>query len=379
MRPSSAQLGEVLRDGFAFRVFLDALYDDNRLVESLSVDDCTLSWDIEGEISATGTLNVVYSGDFADSMTPRQFSDGLAPFGQEINLLIEVSDGGQFSETLLLGRYRIIAVDGAEDTYTKRLGRQIVVGSVMRLTIQDLFITVKRHGLRWPSPPVRTDSTYAEIQRLAGLPVLETLPDAETPTGIIYEPKEGGRLEAVQMLASSLGGVAYVTPEGEVSIIPFEPGAVVNTLAMGEGGRILSWPTSINSEGLYNEVVGSYQADDGTPYYGYAAITSGALATDGPFGPYTYADSAQGVQNQGQADKRAQAMLDQLTGRQTYRITVTCVLDPRIELGDVVELLGPLNDDGTPVYSVTGRVLSYGFGRGGDMTVTLEVGTDVSA
>jgi hypothetical protein len=382
MRDTTATLGEVLKSSFGARLIADVFYDDERTLKGLDVGAYTLQWDIEGEIKGNGYLDVVYQGGTGDSLTPREFTDRLAPFGQEVNLLMEIT-AGTFSETVMLGRYRIVAAPTASDRYAKFMGRQVVTGTTLRVNIADLLVGVQREGLRWPSPPLRS-TTYAEMQRLSGLPILESVPDAPIPTGVIYEPKDGGRLEAVQMLASWLGGTAVVTALGELTVVPFEPGDVVNTISMGEDGRILDVQTGMDSEGVYNEVVGTYQSDDGTPFYSVASINSGPLAVSGPYGRYTFNDTAQGVQTQGQANIRARQQLDRLISGQSYRITVTCVLDPRVEVGDMVTLNGPLEfdqddptDEGTPAFTDTGRVLSCGFGTDNTMTITLDVARHV--
>jgi hypothetical protein len=360
------QLADVLAGSFQTRLIVDVFYDDEPLFRDLPVTDYSLAWDLESELKSSGSLAVHYSGTAADSLTPREFTDVLAPFGQQVNVLMEVRLGDVYTGTLQLGRYRIAQTPEASDSFMRLRGQTLVQGSTVKITIDDLLSTVKRWGFRWPAPPIHADSTWDELQRISGLPIDANLDDRPTPAGLIYEPSGGGRLKAVQQLASYLGGTGYTTPYGELSAIPFTAGPVVNRLTMGREGRILDWPTSMDSDDIFNAVVGTYQADDGTPIYSIAQQATGALAVGGPFGENTYYDQSDTVATQAQADARTAKLLGQLLSNQTYRVTVVCLLDPRIEFGDVIELVSPFA-------TVTGRVVAYSFGTDGTMQVTLDV------
>lgn len=354
---SDTLTGLLISGGYAVQLRADVYYDDELTLPNLPVVGWTLQSDLEQQIKTVGTLQVAYTGDFGESLTPRQLLGTVAPYGAEVNVWLLISTGG-WSETVDVGRFRITAVPTAKDTFTRIPdGSHVTLGTVLTLTVEDLLVTVARNGIHGPQPPVELDSTWHEIRRLAGLPVLRTLPD-RAPPEIVYEPKQGGRLDAVQALASWLGGVAVMTSDGEVTVIPFQPGVTVATVTLGpgktidEGGTVLDVDSVMDSDQLFNEVVGTYQADDGTPWYGNAAIQTGPLAVDGPFGRYTYYDSAQGIQTQAAADERAQDVLDRLRLAQAYQATVTVIPRPDLDLGDVVEVTLPAGG------SLTGRIIA---------------------
>lgn len=366
MRPASDLFGQVIEGSRSIRLIVDVFYDDEPTFPNVPVSDWSFAWDLESELKSSGNLTVAYTSQAGESLSPRGFLDVLAPYGQQVNVLIEVTIGDQFTEVLQLGRFRINQAPEASDSYFKFLGRTLTAGSLVKVTVDDLFSSVKRDGFHWPGPPYLTTSTWDEIQRLTDLPVNPSLDDLPTPAGLIYEPREGGRLSAVQMLASNLGGIAVTNSFGEVTALSFDTGTTpVAVLAMGENGRVLSASTGLDSSNLYNVVVGTYQEEDGTPIYAVASA-SGALAPDGPFGEYTFYDQSDTVKTQRQANTRVQKVLTQLIEANTFRITLSVIADYRLEQGDVVEFKSMTG-------SVVGRIIAIKFTADGLMEVTLDV------
>lgn len=351
------------------RLIVDVFYDDEPIFTDLPVTDWTLTYDLESELKSTTDLTAVYTSTAGESLSPRGFLDALAPYGQQVNVLIEVA-AGPYTDTLQLGRFRVNQSPDAQDSYFRFADRTLTAGSLVKITADDLLSTVKRAGFHWPEPPLLADTTWGELQRITGLPIAQNLPDAPVPAGIIYQPKDGGRLAATQMLMSALGGIAVTNSFGELTAVPFTYSAPVATLDIGENGRVLSVSTSLDSDGLYNTVVGTYQATDGTPLFAVAYGT-GPLAPDGPFGPYTYYDTSDTVTTQAAADARAESVLTQLQTGQTYRITLSCLADYRLEPGDVVTFTSQTG-------AITGRIISLKFTADGRMEPVLDVRRDVS-
>jgi hypothetical protein len=351
------------------RLIVDVFYDDNPTFDDLPISDWTLSWDLESELKSTADLTAAYTSLAGESLSPREFLDTLAPYGQQVNVLIEVTAGDQ-SAALQLGRFRINQSPEAADSYFSFLGRNLTAGSLVKVTSDDLLSAVKRDGFHWPEPPILTSSTWDELQRISGLPVAPNLTDKATPSGLIYQPKEGGRLEAVQVLASWLGGVGVTNSFGELTTVPFAYGDPVTELFIGDQGNVLSATTSVDSDGLYNTVVGSYQEKDGTPIFSTYSST-GVLSPTAPFGEYTYYDSTDTVETQAQADARVRSVLKQLQRGQTYRVTLSCIADYRLEVGDVVRFTSPTG-------SIVGRMLTCKFTPDGLMETTIDVRRDLS-
>ena len=366
MRVVSENLPAVLADDFSTRLIVDAFYGPDRTMPDLPQSGWELRWDSEAAIKSGGKLTITYTPEVAESLTPTQFADVLAPFGQELNLLLEIS-ASDFVETVQLGHYRIVAVPDARDVHAEFMGDTIAVGSTVELTLQSREVAVQRAGFRSEQSPPSLASCWAEIQRLTGMQVVRSVPDAPIPNDVVYLAEQGGRLKAVQALAGVLGGVAYVTPDGAVSIIPNEPGDVVLELVLGEHGTILDVAHSMESEGVYNEVVGNFQTEDRTPIYSVASITDGPLSVDGPYGHYTRYYSSPFVKTQAQADSAVAAILTQVSSTQSYRVPLRCILDPRVEDGDMVSVQRPGGR------LLVGRVVNHKFSDSRYMDMEIDV------
>jgi len=366
VRAASDGLASVLQDDFSTRLIVDSFYGPNRTHADLPSNSWSLRWDSEAAVKSGGKLTIVYTPEVAESLTPTQFADVLAPFGQEVNLLLEVS-AGDFAETVQLGHYRITAVPDARDAFADFLGGTIVVGSTVTVRLQSRDIAVQREGFRSEQSPPDLSSCWAEIQRLTGMQVLRSVGDKAIPNNVVYLAEQGGRLKAVQALAEVLGGVEYVTPDGAMSVIPNEPGDVVAELVLGDHGTIIDVAHSMESEGVYNEVIGNFQTEDRTPIYAVASITDGPLSVDGPYGRYTRYYASPFVQTKAAAQSAVDAILTQVSSAQTYRVPVTCVIDPRLEMGDVVSVQRPQGR------LLVGRIVNISMGDSRLMDLNLDV------
>lgn len=374
MRQASDNLKQVLASGgFTTRLIVDAFYGETRTFVNVPADSYDLKWDSEAQIKAAGTLNVVYSPEVAQSLTPQKFTDTLAPYGQEVNLLLEVaSDDSTFSETVQLGSYRITAVPEAADSFFEDGDQVITVGSRVTLTLEDRMVAVQRKGFRSEQNPPGNATCWGEIARLTGAQVSRSVPDKAVPSGTTYLAKQGGVLEAVQDLAGVLGGVAYFTPDGAISVLPDERGPVAAELVLGESGTILSVADSMDSDGVYNVVVGNFTDDDRNPIYAVAELTTGPFSTSGPYGEYTRYYASDFVKTQAAANSAVKAILTQSTSSQAYRVPVQCIINPLIEDGDMVSVQ---RQNGVPI---VGRVVSHSFGSSNMMNLELDVQRAIS-
>lgn len=366
MRTGSDLLKEALKSGVTHRLVVDAFYGATRTAKDLPVVQWELQWDAEAQIKSYGKLVIAYSGDMADSYTPKQFTDLLAPFGQELNILLEVS-AGEFSETIQLGHYRIVSVPDARDEHMNVTGRELTVGSRVTVTVQDRLVGVKRRGFRYEEQPPSLTSCWGELARLTGMQVIRSVPDKAIPASVVYAAEQGGRLNAVQALADVLGGVAYVTPDGALSVLSDEVGDVVLELTLGDEGTLLDVAHSMDSEGVYNTVVGNFTDADNNPITAVASLTTGDLGTDGPFGEYTRYYSSPLVKTQEAAQSAVDAILARAVSTQTYRVPVQCLVNPLVEFGDVVSVQRPVGDP------LVGRIVKYKFGSSRMMSLEMDV------
>jgi hypothetical protein len=370
VRESNPTLDAILSGPFQTRLIVDALLDEDVTFPDLPVTGWELTGDIERDLPTAADLTVTYNGKDGTGLSPRGFLDVLAPYGQQVNVVLECSLR-QFSETVQIGRFRIDSVPESSDSYFQFAGKTLVAGSQVKVGAVDLLLGAKKDGFRWPEPPART-SAWDELQRLTGLPVAPSLDDRPPPAGLIYQPKDGGRLEAVQQLSSWLGGVGVVNSFGEFTVVPFEPGDVV--LELGRG-KVVTPPQAISTDGLTNWIVGTYQADDGTPIYAEDWVRTGPLRADGPLGRWiTQAESDDSIKTQAAADARVKQLLQRSLATQTYRVELSCRLNPLIENGDVVKVT---TIDGR---SIIGRTVNWKIAKGTAlMNLTLDVARDVPA
>lgn len=369
MRPGSDQLAEVLTGSFSVRLIADVFYGAERVYKDLPIaSNWSLKWDVEARIKASGTLLVEYSSEVADSLTPVEFTDLLAPFGTELNLLLEVS-AGTFSETLTLGRYVLTKVPNARDENMRVLGRTLTTGSLVELELQDSLVRLQRRGFDGESQPPTGATRWEEIGRLSGFQLTRNTGDATVPAGVLYEPKQGGRLEAIQDHAAALGGRPYMSPDNTLTIASYDIGdEPVLTLRIGERGTVIDAKYSMDSEDVFNEVIGTYDvtiAGQRTTLTSVARVETGRLVPSDLFWN-TYYHQSSAPQSQYEADLETKSILDAKLSSLSYRVPVTCILDPRITFVDVVAVE-------LPTRTIHGRVMNYSFGTDGLMQLEIEV------
>jgi hypothetical protein len=313
-------------------------------------------------------MTVIHQGDFGDSRTPRSVSDPLAPFGQIVIPYITIT-AGPFRERIQLGVYRIDDVPAAEDHFITRGGRRLVVGSRVKLELLDLFVGVKRALFRSLDQPASLTSAWAEIARITRLPVTRTVADASIPAVLTYDRS---RLEATQVLASILSGRAVMLSDGTVGVIPDVPGSSVADLQIGEEGVLLTVGYAMSSEGIPNVVIGDFEDDLGNPIHIESVTTDGPLAVGGPYGEHVVeypSDKKALVKSKAQAQLVLDAYRVRLQTAAYTEIPISALIDPRLELGDVVRVYRPDR-------ILTGRIRKYTFAKASPMRLTVEVISD---
>lgn len=366
MRAGTDNLKDVLIGGSFNQAYsCDIFYGSTRTIQGLPIRTPQFKNNIDAATAATASVMVPYTPDFAESLTPVEFTDALAPFGAEATVQVEIS-AGSFHEVVQLGRYRITAIPKAYDEFMNFLGTSIVSGSLLELTLEDRSVLLRRWGFRVPESPPSLASCWDEIGRISGAQLSRNMPDKPIPTSIVYEASQGGRWKAIQELAGVLGGTAVFNEFGVLTLIPDEPGPVVGELKVGAQGTIIDVDYSMDSEGVYNEVVGNFEDDNRNPIYAYASVVGGRLDPTSEYKPYTYYMASPYVKTQQAADAAVKTRLFNLSSRQTYRVPVQCIYNPLIQLGDVLKLERPDR-------ALTGRVMDYSNGADGLMTVELEV------
>lgn len=369
MRRSTDQLVEVLSASFSRRLYVDVFHGTDRQVEDLPFESWSLSSSLSAGVQSSGSGTVVYSSADGESLVPDGTQGVLSPFRARLSLVMEITAGG-FSERIQLGMFQVVRVPEAQDFFADVAGMRRVVASRVKLEFVSLDNVWKRRGFRFPEK-ASSLSCYAELRRITGFPVAETVPDKGIPSGTVWEAKQGGRLEAVQYLAGVLGGTATVNSVGQLRVVPDTIGSPSGFLELGSDGTVVDVGADVDTDDVCNAVVGVFEDANRNPIYSIAQVTDGPLAVNGPYGEYTRYYSSDFVKTQVQADSAVRSILNLSIGSQLYDVQVQCHFNPLIELGDVVELKGW-------VRKVVGRVVEVRLSDSHLMNVTLEVARELS-
>lgn len=339
MRQASQELIDALSGSFQRETTLNVYTASNRVLEGARFESWQLSSDLGRAIVGMGSGTVVHASVDGESLVPVGTKGILSPFRARVEPVVTIQ-AGEFRESVSLGTYRVMAVPSAEDFVTQYEGREIVTASQVTVKFDSLDRDVERWGFQSPETSPAGASAFDEIRRFTNMAVEQTVDDVPLPSLKTWEAKQGGRLDAVMELGKILGGQAVVNSRGAWVIIPDEVGEPVATLRLGELGTVTNVETESDTDTVYNEVIGAYEAADGTPIYAVARVQSGPLSVDGPYGVHTRYHASDLVETQAQGDVVVQSVLEQSIGSQQYRVRIQCHFNPLVEIGDVVDVEG---------------------------------------
>lgn len=365
MRQHSAQLAEVLSGSFERELSVDVFNGSDRALQGVRFESWQLDADLGRGICAQGSGTVVHASVDGSSVVPVGTDGVLSPFRARVEPVMTIRAGG-FEESVSLGTFRVSSIPFASDSMATRDGRELVTASRVGVKFDSLETDVERWGFQSPEQSKAGASAFAEMRRLTGMPVEETVPDVTLPTLKVWEAKQGSRLEAVLELGRVLGGAAVVNSRGAWEIIPDAIGEPLASLRLGAEGTVIDVADEIDTDTVYNEVVGTFEDAAGKPILAIDRVTTGPLSVDGPYGVHTRYYSNDLVKTQGQANAAVQSLLDQSVGSQQYDVQIQCHVNPLVEIGDVVELEGwkrplvgqvrKISLSNSPLMSVTLRV-----------------------
>src|SRR3546814_10794582 len=150
------------------------------------------------------------------------------------------------------------------------------------------------------------------------MPVVETVEDKPIPGSTVWEPKQGGRLEAVQKLADVLGGIPLVNSVGAFTSVPDEVGEPVGELTLGARGTVVDVGYEVDTDTVYTAVVGQFEDDQRNEIWAVAEQQDGDHAAGGLFGENTRYSSSDLVKTQAQANSAVRSILALSVGSQEY-------------------------------------------------------------
>lgn len=359
--------------GRELRMRVDVFRGTERVSEDLAPDgftpsDFTVSWDLDGEIKQVADVDITYTDDFGRSLKPDDFQALFGPWGNDLQVSLEAHIGSQVA-SIPVGVLMIVKVPTATDgtgIYWLQ-GRRIVTGSVLTVTAHSQDERIARWGFGQATLKPTKSTCWDEIVRLTEMPVLRNVTDTGVPT-LEYDRAQGDRLKQVQALFSALGGVGVVDEQGAWKCIPDEISTPVGTL----NATVMDAPYSVDSEGVYNQVIGVFEDADRNPIVvPPASITEGPLAVDGAYGVYSRFYASEFVQTAAAARSALAKILKQVS-RPTFERQFTALLDPRVEIGDTWTAVMPEGE------SVTGLITALKW-QGDTMTGTLRFQEDIYA
>lgn len=370
MRNGSTALRSLLQEPGAIsaRLTADVVRGSTRLLKDIPIEDWSFESSLTSKVRSGGSLTIAYVGDFGESVTPRELTDALAPYGSELHPYLIVAVGG-LTERVSLGKYRIDGIPSASDSHVMHAQQWISRGSLVEVRLLDRTSTLDRTKFRSLESPPSLTSAYAEMVRISGMPITRSVPDQAIPADYVH-PR--GRLDAVAKLAGILGGVPFMRDDGTLTVLSSTPGQSVIDLVLGDRGTLLEAEYSMESEGVVNAVFGDFEDEDGNPIHVEAQITAGPLAVTGPYGEIAdeySGDDGDLLRTQAAAQAAVDADLVRRSQTGSYEMPITCQLNPLIEIGDVVTVK-------TKTRSITGWVRKTSIQRGSTMSLTLGVLTD---
>lgn len=371
MRDHSTALADALRSGsFNAEWVADAYYDGERRIANLPIADPKFDDNASSLVQGTGSCTVLWTPDFAESLSPAVADDALAPFGSEVSVAVLITVGS-FTERVQMGWYRIDDVPSAEDQFTRLGGRDIVIGSRVELSLQDRFRKVQKDRFDVPGSPPSRLSVLTEAQRITNLQIVREVPDATIPSSFAYEEE---RLDPLYDLLEFADAVPYMRPDGTLGQRPIAWGAPVDTLTDGDDGTLVELKRAMSSDKVYNRVAVRSSATDGAAQIlASAEITTGPLRArnaDGspsPYGRVTYYYSSDLITSRAQAQKYADQMLPRVSSLRVTQREVVELFNPLRQTGDVVTVRSSREA------AFTGRVTAISRTDGATQTVTLEV------
>jgi hypothetical protein len=368
MRSGSTDLQGVLTGDFTRRWEADLYYDGNRQMTNLPLTNVQFGEDGDAQVQQTGSCAVVWTDEFATSLSPAAPQDPLAPFGAQLFVWC-VIEAGSFSERVEYGHYEITDVPSARDQWLQFRGEWLTVGSVVQLTLSEITAGISQEKWPVPTPPSQLASTWLELGLITGLTLTRTVTDAAIPRSYAYQDN---KLDVVYDLCDvMLDAVPHIMTDGTFSARPNTWPAPVYTLTRQD--HIVDVGTLMSASEVYNDVVVTSYATDQSVVLARASITDGPLRvanSDGSISPFrrrTYAQSSQLVTTQAQAQAWAQSTLARVSTVRTRVLPITVVFNPLIERGDVILIERPTE-------WWTGRVVTID--RSADQqAMTVQVGT----
>lgn len=368
MRPSSAQLNDVLRSPHNLTYAADLFYDGRRLFEGLPITDPSFSWDAGAEVEASGRLTVTWSDDYGSSLRPDEPQDWLAPFGSRLVVYALVHDGVAV-ERVQLGDYCITSVPSVNSSTFVFNETRVTVGDVVELELKDRMVEVQRDRFTRLEQPAVGGSIWDEVTKLAGLQVTRAVPDGRVTATVVYNES---KTEAIQDLLGVIDAVPFMEWDGTLSARPRQSPNASGVLRVGADGTVTQIGAGLDADGVYNGVVIRAETSGQTQVLAEKWVESGPLRAtrDGgvrtPFHRRPRFYSNPNITTVAQAQAAIDALLATYSQPRASELQVQCIADPTLQVGDVRTV-----DDDQTVWTI--RVTRVDLGSSPTMSVKGDV------
>lgn len=352
-----------------------AWYDGRLVRRNLPVEKWSLSWDgadtalVQGKASFT----VV---DGTGELAPWGWDEPLSAAGSRVQTVFQCA--GQ-------------SVDLGWWTITKNQPNEIwrVAGSVPQWVSGGASVPVDAEELTriaadyrfWaPEAPPAGATVLSEVRRLLAevcpVVVADGVVDKPAPTSMVYKDN---RAAHVHDLVRSIGCWFRMTGDGALEVYSQDKTAPVWTVQGGIGGALVTVARTQQRSDILNGVA-STSNDASLEIRKLATVETGPLRYGGPAGwliqeHTALADTELGVQED------ANTFLANKTYTKTLQLSVVCLPNPGVQIGDWVRVAQPVIDGSAfPLDGVVTSVGLSGSASGIDaMNLTVEVAADDAA
>ena len=345
MRPADSDLMQVFLGSFQFITYADAWYDNNILYDDLPEVDGSITFDIDSDIQSTLEITIA---DATGDLVPKNATDILAPFGQEINIsMAAIGSGAANVDPLSVGWYRIQDVEAQHFWHKTEFGYRNG-GAIIAITALDRMAIIADAKFLTPEQPASDATVLGEIVRLVGdlVPIGnidDTLVDTPVAANLTYEDD---RVSAIMSLARSIYATLTIDSDGAINIAPMtQYGATpVWTFNVGDGGDIISHQTQMTRDGVINAVVASGESsDDHAPVLGtaYDLDSNSPTYWGGPFGQVPLFYSSPLLTTDALAGQAAATRLNNYRRGREREHTIIVPPNYLLELDDPVNIVLP--------------------------------------
>lgn len=328
MREVSEALESILTGSREVSSSVGVFYDGEPVSDEIPLADGSLSLDatqsISGALEASLPRYVLDELGAQIDMLPTN-GGPLSADGTQLALTYYVGLPGRDREAVALGWYRISDWEEGDGTV------EVTAPTLEALIAEARFLD--------PLTIAASTSYTSAVTTLVG----ELLPLEVTATGGTFPGQtfEDDRYAALLEVLTAWPARKYVDGSGTLVIAPpfddaLDP--VVATLTDGEGGTVVHVPRSGTRDGKYNAVKATGETTGTTlPVSGVAYLSTGPRRWNGPFGNVPYFYSSPLLTTKVQAQSAARTILNRLQIG-AVPIQITAAPDPRLEVGDVIQL-----------------------------------------